>query len=117
MSDDDILKRLMAKVGSRVSFKYPGGEGEKRGILKDRVAVKSNEGARRGVRFWNVIDLLEFPDATQPWIRFGYYRQDGSRLVWARSSLADGEEDVRRLFVAGIQQAEWFRQLVTGLDR
>ncbi len=115
MTEKEAQARLMKKVGQRVSFKYPGAEGEKRGVLKDRVVVKSTEATHSGARFWNVIDLLDFSDATDPWIRFGYYRESGEHLIWARSSLADGQEDLRRLFVAAAKKAPWFRELVKGL--
>jgi len=116
-TDDDIRRRIMAKVNCPVRFKYPGTEGHKRGFLRGRVTVKSNA-ASSGVRYWDVVDLLEFPDEAQKvWIRFGYYRQDGERLRWAgQTSLAEPVENMRRLFEAGVQEAGWFRQLITGLE-
>ena len=59
------LHRILSCIGKRVSFKYPGNEGDKRGILKDRVAVEStNESG--AVPYWDVVDLIEFKDEKEP---------------------------------------------------
>jgi hypothetical protein len=117
-SDEEILRRVLGKIGSPVRFRYPGSEGRKHGILKSRVAMKSDS-TSSGVRYWDVIDLIEFPNETKKrWVRFGYYRQDGPILRWAaQTSLAEPEQNMRRLFRTAASRAPWFRRLVGGLER
>ena len=116
-SDREIVQRIMARIGHPVRFKYPGTEGHKHGVLRDRVTVKSDV-TSTGVRYWDVIDFVEFPNERKKhWVRFGYYRQDGARLRWAgQTSLAEPKGNMRRLFQAGVAQAVWFRRLIAGLD-
>lgn len=116
-TDYEVRSRITGKVGARVLFKYPGNEGHKRGTLIARIVTQGGK-AKSGVRYWNVVDLVEFPSERQKrWIRFGYYRQDGNRLRWAgQTSLAEPYENMRRLFKAASTRAPWFRKLVSGLD-
>jgi len=108
-SDREIEKRIRSRVGQPVRFKYPGTEGHKRGRLKARIVLKSSL-TTSGVRYWDVIDRVEFPDESQKlWVRFGYYRQNGTRLRWAgQTSLAEPERTMRRLFRQGAAKADWF---------
>ena len=114
-SDREIEKRIRSRIGQTVRFKYPGTEGHKRGRLKARVVFKSGL-TSTGVRYWDVIDRVEFPEEPQKlWVRFGYYRQDGTRLRWAgQTSLAEPEATMRRLFRDGAAEAVWFRRLLPG---
>ena len=50
-TDGEIKRRIMAKVGRAVHFKYPGTERPKHGLLLDRVLMRS-ELTSSGVRGW-----------------------------------------------------------------
>lgn len=52
-----IHKQILSRVGKEVSFTYPGSEGNKHGILKDRVVVDSTN-ALGMVPYWDVVDLI-----------------------------------------------------------
>ena len=75
--------KILGAVGGPVSFHYPAGEKHKRGRLIDRIVVRSNP-RTRGVPYWNVVDLIRFPEEKEKkWIRIGYYRMPKDRLRWA----------------------------------
>ncbi len=78
---DDVIKKIKKRVGKPVSFKYPGNEGKRDGVLIDRSVTRSNP-EESGVPYWDVVDLIEFPDQSEKeWIRIGYYRKPGDHLV------------------------------------
>lgn len=77
------LETIRFKVGSPVTFKYPGNEGTARGILKERAAIASDS-SRAGVPYWDVVHLIEFAcQAQSHWLRIGYYQRPKDRPVWA----------------------------------
>ena len=89
-STTDQIDKILSRIGRKVSFKYPGIEGDKHGILKDRAVVEStNEiGA---VPYWDVVDLIEFKGEKEPeWIRIGYYRKPKQTLNWSSQTTIDG---------------------------
>ena len=96
-SNAEIERQILSRVGKPVHFKYPGDEGSRRGVLKDRVVIQSNPGAQ-GVPYWDVADLIEFPDAPEPlWMRVGYYRYAYGRLVWGSQTVTG--HDLRRFLI------------------
>jgi hypothetical protein len=69
------IDKILARIGRNVTFKYPGDEGTKSGILLDR-AVFESPFDPGGVPYWDVIDLIEFEGQQEPeFIRIGYYRR------------------------------------------
>ena len=81
--DPKMIDKIKQAVGEPVSFRFPRSEGHKGGILKDRAVVVSNPYSR-GVPYWDVVDLIEFPEEREPlWMRIGYYRKPKDRLNWA----------------------------------
>ena len=109
----DELHRILSCIGKRVSFKYPGNEGDKHGILKDRAVVEStNESG--AVPYWDVVDLIEFKDEKEPeWIRIGYYRKPKHTLNWgSQTTITDPVSIWKRIFVNAAQEKKWFRDLL-----
>jgi len=110
--DDSIAAKLLRPIGKKVRFTYPGDEPSKTGILKDRAFIPS-PGAT-DVPYWDVVDLIEFPDEPQPeWIRIGYYRKPKDRLVWAsQTTITEPVETWKDLLVRAAKQKTWFRKLL-----
>ena len=110
---DEIQKKIMDAVGKQVLFKFPGKEGNKNGILKDRAIVPSNPGTT-GIPYWDVIDLIEFPEETEPyWIRIGYYRMANGRLNWGSQTTITEPVDVwKKILIDAAKQKPWFRKLL-----
>lgn len=111
--DPDIMAKLMRPVGKKVSFQYPGNEGHKHGILKDRTVVASNPGSD-GVFYWDVVDLIRFQDEPEPdWIRIGYYRRPKDRLVWgSQTTITEPVGVWKRILLDAARQKSWFRELL-----
>ncbi|MEK7806557.1 MAG: hypothetical protein AAB528_02390, partial [Chloroflexota bacterium] len=67
-----------------------------------------------GVPYWDVVDLIEFPDEPYShWIRIGYYRKPKDRLNWAsQTTITEPVEIWRKLLVHAAQEKEWFRNLL-----
>jgi len=108
-----ILAKLMRPVGKKVSFLYPAGEAHKNGILQDRAIVASNPGTD-GVPYWDVVDLISFPDEPEPdWIRIGYYRMPKDRLVWgSQTTITEPACVWHRILLEAARKKAWFRSLI-----
>ena len=117
-----IIEKIMRPVGKSVSFQYPGDEGHKKGILRDRAVMVSNP-TENGVPYWDVVDLIEFPEEDeQNWIRIGYYRKPKENLVWgSQTTITEPISIWKRLLVKAAREKPWFRalleQAVDELDR
>ena len=115
MTKDDalIIAKILEAVGRPVSFRYPGDEEGKSGILIDRAVVRSNPGAR-GVPYWDVVDLIEFKGEQNPeWIRIGYYRKPKNRLQWgSQTTITEPVKTWKRVLVKAAKQKRWFRTLL-----
>ena len=111
-SNAQIELQIRTRLGKPVHFKYPGNEGSRRGVLKDRVIIRSNPTAK-GVPYWDVVDLIEFPDAPEPlWMKVGYYRYTEGRRFWgSQTTLTDPLSAWRRLFVKA-KSRPWFTPLL-----
>ena len=109
MIPPDVSSRLMRAVGRPVTFKYPSAEGTRQGILTDRaIALGSNT---RGVQYYNVVDLISFDGAPEPWIRITYYRHLPTGLRFAgQYSICEPASSWGRLLAAA-DAKEWFRRL------
>ena len=101
-SDESVKRQILSKVGKRVKFKYPGDEGELRGVLRERVVIESDPGPLN-IPYWDVVDLIEFPGAPKPlWMRVGYYRFALDWLpVWLMAIAPWAVERWRRYFTLG----------------
>lgn len=82
MSIDE--SKVMEAVGRPVKMTYPGAEGTRRGILKSRQIAWSGPGVTRAL-YCTVVDVIEFDDHSEPWLRVGYYRQPAGATAprWA----------------------------------
>jgi len=114
LTKKEVIAKLRERVGKPVAFNYPGRKGNKRGCLKDRAIVWSGH-SRSGADYWDVVDLIEFPDEKHPcWIRIGYYRQIGNRLRWAsQTTIAEPVHTMKRIFTQAAKQKEWFNAVLT----
>ena len=112
----EVIEKILAAIGQPVSFRYPGNEGQKQGVLKDRAVVESHPGTT-GVPYWDVVDLIEFPDEPQPhWIRIVYYRTPKGRLVWgSQTTITEPVSVWHRLLVQAAKDKRWFRDLLEGV--
>ncbi len=114
--DSEITEKIRQRIGKKVSFGYPGDdEDDKHGVLKDRAIMRSNPGTK-GIPYWDVVDLIVFPDEPEPeWIRIGYYRRPKTtnRLVWAsQTTITEPVGTWKRLLLTAAQEKEWFRKLL-----
>jgi hypothetical protein len=112
-ANEEIKKKILSRKGSKVAFKFPGAEGDKHGILKDRAVVESVQ-APGTVPYWDVVDLIEFTGEAEPaWIRIGYYRKPGKTLNWAsQTTITEPISIWKRILVSAARDKEWFRDLL-----
>jgi hypothetical protein len=108
----DELQKILSRIGESVSFKYPGNEGNKHGILKDRAVVESaNEIG--SVPYWDVVDLIEFKDEKEPeWIRIGYYRKPKDKLNWGSQTTITEPVSIWKKILVKAAEKKWFRDLL-----
>jgi hypothetical protein len=113
LTEKEAKKRILARINKSVKFHYPGQEGIKKGILRDRALVFSSENAH-GVKYWDIVDLIEFPGEEQPlWLRIGYYRQLGDRLVFAgQTTITEPLEIWDRILLHAGREKAWFKQII-----
>jgi hypothetical protein len=109
----EVKARLLKPVGKRVAFNYPGGQGNRRGYLRDRAIVWSGH-SPSGADYWDVVDLIEFPTAKhRDWIRIGYYRQVGDKLRWgSQTTITEPVHTMVRLLGQAAKQKQWFRKIL-----
>ena len=114
MEDDTVIQKILKKIGKNVSFTYPGNEKGKEGLLRDRVVMPSNLGPK-GIPYWDVVDLIEFPEEAElEWIRIGYYRmKQGERLRWgSQTTITEPIGVWKKLFVQAASEKPWFKKLL-----
>ena len=109
---DEIIK-ILSCIGKNVSFKYPGNEGDKFGVLKDRAVVESTNNIG-GVPYWDVVDLIEFKGEKEPqWIRIGYYRKPKQSLNWgSQTTITEPISIWKKILVTAAREKKWFRKLL-----
>jgi hypothetical protein len=109
----DDLGTILSRIGGKVSFKYPGSEGDKHGILKDRVVVESTNDPG-AVPYWDVVDLIQFKDERESeWIRIGYYRKPKQKLNWgSQTTITEPISIWKRILVNAAREKTWFRDLL-----
>jgi hypothetical protein len=112
----DVVNKILSAIGKGVRFKYPGNEGQKQGVLKDRAVVESTN-AFGAVPYWDVVDLIEFKGEEEPeWIRIGYYRTPQDRLQWAsQTTITEPVSVWKRILVNAAREKAWFRDLLEGV--
>ncbi len=112
-AENDVIKKILSKIGEKVSFKYPNDEGKKQGILKDRSVTESlNEVG--SVPYWDVVDLIEFEGAKETqWIRIGYYRKPAEQLNWgSQTTITEPISIWKKILVNAAKEKKWFRDLL-----
>jgi hypothetical protein len=115
---DEIVTKILSKIGKPVTFTYPGDELDACGILKDRYVLPA-QGERSDVPYWDVVDLIEFPkEAEREWIRIGYYRMPKDRLVWgSQTTITEPIAVWRSLLTNAAKGKPWFRKLLEDVLR
>jgi len=109
----DEVSRILSCIGRKVSFRYPGNEGDKHGILKDRAVVESTN-ELGAVPYWDVVDLIEFKGEQEPeWIRIGYYRKPKHTLNWgSQTTITEPVSIWKKILVSAAREKKWFRELL-----
>lgn len=109
---DSVIRQILEKVGGSVTFRYPGTEGHAKGFLRDRYVLSSQ--GRSGVPYWDVVDLICFPDeAESDWLRIGYYRKPKDRLVWgSQATITEPLAIWKQLLVGAAKSKPWLRKLL-----
>jgi hypothetical protein len=113
-NDDNasIHEQIRSRIGNDVSFVYPGSEGKKQGTLKDRAVVDSTNPPDK-VRYWDVVDLIEFEDEKELWLRIGYYRKPGEKLNWgSQTTITEPLSIWKKILVTAGREKPWFRELL-----
>ena len=106
------VEKILSRIGKRVLYKYPGDEGERRGVLKDRAVVSAGRNPT-GVHYWHIVDLIEFSGYRECWIRIGYYRRPKERLVFAGQTTSTHRvSQWKHLLVKAAREKKWFRKLL-----
>jgi hypothetical protein len=113
LEEEDLIRKILSRIGNEVSFQYPGNEGQKNGRLKDRVVMASIPGST-GIPYWDVVDLIEFPGEQEPlWMRVGYYRKPKDHLVWgSQTTITEPITIWKNLFIQAARDKPWFRKLL-----
>lgn len=113
MATDEVDK-ILSRIGTKVTFKYPGDEGTKVGTLKDRAVFESPYDVG-GVPYWDVVDLIKFEGQKEPeFIRIGYYRKKpGQRLNWgSQTTITEPVSAWKLMLVKAAREKQWFRTLL-----
>ena len=104
------VEQILSKIGKKVTFQYP--EGDRTGILVDRMVIESanEDGA---VPYWDVVDLMEFAEEKEPWLRIGYYRKPHERLVFAgQTTITEPISIWKKILVNTANEKKWFRDIL-----
>ena len=117
-SKTDVVKKILSRIGKNVMFRFPGTEGKKCGMLKDRMVVLSSD-EKTGIPYWDVVDLIKFPDEREKdWIRIGYYRKPKERLVWgSQTTITEPVTVWKHILVETAREKPWFRTLLQEVVR
>jgi len=109
----DEVTKILSCIGRKVSFKYPGNEGDKHGVLKDRAVIESTN-QPGSVPYWDVVDLIEFKGEQEPeWIRVGYYRKPGQTLHWgSQTTITEPISIWKKILVGAAKEKKWFHSLL-----
>jgi len=108
------IDKILACIGGKVTFTYPGDEGTKLGILKDRAVFESPIDPG-DIPYWSVVDLIEFKDQQEPeFIRIGYYRRKpGQHLRYGSQTAPTEPVSVwKEMLIKAAREKLWFRELL-----
>ncbi|HPT02837.1 MAG TPA: hypothetical protein PLJ84_09585 [Bacteroidales bacterium] len=112
MNENEVINKIKSRIGTKVSFKYPGNEGEKQGILIDRAIIPSKNVAG-AVPYWDVVDLIEFKDHQEQWIRIGYYRKPANKINWgSQTTITEPVSVWKRILLNAAKEKPWFKKLL-----
>lgn len=103
---------LLSKIEKPVHFTYPEPPYHFKGTLKDRCVV--NDGGDASVTYWNMIDLIEFENEKENWLRLTYYRYKNKEKRWVfagQTSLSDPISHFEELFTTAVKEKAWIRPL------
>jgi hypothetical protein len=108
----EVVEKILGRIGSFVKFKYPGNEGDKHGVLKDRAVIYS--AASTEVPYWDFVDLIEFAgEPEKEWIRIGYYRKPKERLVYgSQTTITEPITVWKDLLIHAAREKPWFKKLL-----
>jgi len=107
---DQVINKIM-NCRKTVKFQYP--EGKRYGELKDRSVIASNPHFTE-VPYYNVVDLIEFPDDQErSWMRISYYRVKNGKLNFAgQTSIAEPISAWKKILVETSKEKNWFKNLL-----
>jgi hypothetical protein len=111
MTNNDI-KKILSKIGNKVKFEYPGKEGSRHGILKDRVAIPIKKAVLTSVPYCDVVDLIEFKGKKQKLIRIGYYRKKRELNWGSQTTITETISGWKDLLIKTAREKEWFRKIL-----
>jgi hypothetical protein len=114
-----VVRAILKGVGTKpVNFQYPGDEGCKKGVLVYRAVLYSGVGSS-GVPYWDIVDLIRFPDDPErDWMRIGYFRKLPHRLVFAgQTTITEAIATWKQLFVHAAREKPWFKALLEEVMR
>lgn len=116
-NENEIIEKIRSRIGSKVSFKYPGEEGDKNGILKDRAIIPSTN-ETGSVPYWDVVDLIEFEGEKEPlWLRIGYYRKPDEKLNWgSQTTITEPISVWKKILTNAAKDKEWFAKLLAEVN-
>jgi len=89
------------------------------GVLKDRYVICTTP-TRGGVKYWDVVDLIEFQDERELFIRVGYYRmrRDEPQPRFAgQTTITETVSQWKRILIETAREKEWFRRLLEEVCR
>ncbi len=118
MATEEVDK-ILSKIGQKVKFTYPGDEGTKRGILRDR-AVFECPCEAGDIPYWDVVDLIEFDGEKETeFIRLGYYRRKpGQKLNWgSQTTITEPVSVIKGMLVSAAREKSWFRVILQDVMR
>ncbi len=113
----NIMEKILSRIGKKAIFVYPAGEKTLTGILKDRVVMLANADELDRVPYWDVVDLIQFNDQPEPWLRFGYYRMPKNRLNWASQTTLTEPLSTWGKLLGKAREKSWLRELLQGITR
>ena len=115
LTEKEQKEYLLSKIGNTVHFKYPEPPHDRYGKLLDRFVVKDRVDVDK-VTYWNIIDLIEFDNEEEQWLRMTYYRYKKKEQKWnwnfaGQTSFANPISKFEELFVNALKEKEWVRPL------
>lgn len=111
---DEQKNWLIGRKGNPVRFKYPEGDFSvypRVGVLKDRFVFFDSEDDV--VVYWNIIDLIQFKDDPENWLRITYYRYKKQEMKFnfaGQTSISNPISGWVQMFSKAIKEKYWFKE-------